>query len=238
MALPVLSNDKPMYEVVVPSTQEMFKFRPFLVKEQKSMLIAFESKDNKQILNTMLNCIESCVPGINAKKLATFDMDYVFTQIRAKSVGETSKIRASCVKCNEENEVTINLENIKMEKASMKSQIIPITDAIKVEMKFPTYDDVMRNPNYMNDDANPVEALFDSISTCLHAVQSGDDNILISEEPKEEIEKFVNSLNTQQLEKISAFIEKIPTLTHQQKFECKKCKHENTLNLRGLQDFF
>ena len=80
MALPVLSNDKPMYEVTVPSSQETYKFRPFLVKEQKSLLVAFESQDNKQILTTMLNCIESCVPGLDIKKLATFDMDYIFTQ--------------------------------------------------------------------------------------------------------------------------------------------------------------
>ena len=99
MALPVLSNDKPTYEVVVPSTQETFKFRPFLVKEQKSLLIAFESQDNKQILTTMLNCIESCVPGIDLNKLATFDMDYIFTQIRAKSVGEKSTILTKCIKC-------------------------------------------------------------------------------------------------------------------------------------------
>ena len=108
MALPVLSNDKPMYEVQVPSTQETYKFRPFLVKEQKSLLIAFESQDNKQILTTMLNCIESCVPGIDLNKLATFDMDYIFTQIRAKSVGEKSTIVTKCIKCEEENKVEIN----------------------------------------------------------------------------------------------------------------------------------
>mgnify|MGYP003122073988 FL=1 len=81
MALPVLSNDKPTYEVVIPSSQETFKFRPFLVKEQKSLLVAYESQDMKQILNAMLNCIETCVPGINVKTLATFDVDYVFTQV-------------------------------------------------------------------------------------------------------------------------------------------------------------
>ena len=81
MALPVLANDKPTYEVVVPSSQETFKFRPFLVKEQKSLLVAFESQDNKQILNAMLNCIESCVPGVDLKKLATFDLDYLFTPV-------------------------------------------------------------------------------------------------------------------------------------------------------------
>ena len=238
MALPVLSNDKPMYEVTVPSSQETYKFRPFLVKEQKSLLVAFESQDNKQILTTMLNCIESCVPGLDIKKLATFDMDYVFTQIRAKSVGETSTILSACIKCKEENEVKINLHNIKMENTDIKTKIVPITDTIKVEMKYPTYDDVMKNPDFMKDDANQTDILFNNIVNCMHAVQSGDDNILISQEPKEEIDKFVNSLTNQQLEKITQFVQSVPTLHHEQKYVCKKCGHENTLELRGLQDFF
>ena len=238
MALPVLSNDKPTYEVVVPSTQEKFKFRPFIVKEQKSLLIAFESQDNKQILTTMLNCIESCVPGIDLNKLATFDMDYIFTQIRAKSVGEKSTIMTKCVKCEEENKVEINLEKIKMEKAELKSKVIPITDQINVQMKYPTYMDVLANPNISNDNLSEVEVLFDSIRSCLYAVQTGDDNIIISQEPHEEVEKFINSLTNQQLEKITQFVSSMPTLTHREKFQCQKCGHENTLALRGLQDFF
>ena len=238
MALPVLSNDKPTYEVVVPSTQETFRFRPFLVKEQKSLLIAFESQDNKQILTTMLNCIESCVPGIDLNKLATFDMDYIFTQIRAKSVGEKSTIMTKCIKCEEENKVEINLEKIKMEKAEIKSKVIPITDQINLQMKYPTYMDVLANPNISNDNSSEVEVLFDSIRSCLYAVQTGDDNIIISQEPHEEVEKFINSLTNQQLEKITQFVNNMPTLTHREKFQCEKCGHENTLALRGLQDFF
>ena len=238
MALPVLSNDKPMYEVIVPSSQETYKFRPFLVKEQKSLLIAFESQDNKQILTTMLNCIESCIPGLNIKKLATFDMDYLFTQIRAKSVGETSTVLSACVKCKEENEVVVNLQNIKMEKTDIKTKVIPITDTIKVEMKYPTYDDVMKNTAFMKDDANTTDVLFSNIVNCMHAVQTEEDNILISQEPKEEIDKFINSLTNQQLEKITQFVQSVPTLYHEQKYICKKCGHENTLELKGLQDFF
>ena len=109
MALPKLSNDRPIYEMVVPSTQETVKYRPFLVKEQKSMLVAFESQDPQQILNSMLISIESCVPGINLTKLATFDVDYIFTQVRSKSVGETSTILYACGECKEENEVKICL---------------------------------------------------------------------------------------------------------------------------------
>ena len=238
MALPVLSNDKPMYEVIVPSSQETFKFRPFLVKEQKSLLIAFESQDNKQILTTMLNCIESCVPGIDLKKLATFDMDYIFTQIRAKSVGEKSTILTKCTECEEENKVEVNLEDIKMEKAELKSQVISITDQINIQMKYPTYVDVLQQPNYMKEDATQVEVMFDSIRSCMYAVQTGEDNILISQESTEEVEKFVNSLTNQQLEKITEFVNNMPTLEHKQKFTCEKCGHENTLALKGLQDFF
>ena len=238
MALPVLTNDKPMYDVVVPSLQQSFKFRPFLVKEQKSLLVAYESQDMKQILNAMLNCIETCVPGIKTNQLATFDVDYVFTQVRAKSVGETTKILSACVKCNEENEVQINLEDIKMDAAELKTTVVPITDTISVKMKYPTYADMLKNPNYLKTDTSQTELLFESMISCMHSVQSGDDNIIISQEPREEIEKFVNSLTNKQLEKITEFVESMPTMKHEQKFMCKKCEHENTVELKGLQDFF
>lgn len=238
MALPVLSNDKPMYEVVVPSSQQTLKFRPFLVKEQKSLLVAYESQDMKQILSAMLNCIETCIQGINIKDLATFDVDYLFTQVRAKSVGETSTILSACVNCNEQNEVKINLEDVKMNASEIKTKVIPITDTINVEMKYPTYDDMLRNPNYMKKDGTQTELLFESIVSCMYAVQTSDDNIIISQEPREEIEKFVNSLNNDQLTKITEFVESMPAMSHEQKFTCKKCQHENTVELKGLQDFF
>ena len=238
MALPKLNNDQPVYEMVIPSTKETVKYRPFLVKEQKSMLVAFESQDMKQILNAMLNCIETCVPGINVKDLATFDVDYIFTQVRAKSVGESATILSACVECNEENEVKINLEDIKMESSEIKTKVIPITDKINVEMKYPTYNDMLGNPNFMKQGTNQTEILFESIVSCMHSVQTEDDNIVISQEPREEIEKFVNSLNNEQLTKITEFVESMPTMKHEEKFTCKKCKHENTVELKGLQDFF
>ena len=238
MALPVLSNDKPTYEVVIPSSQETFKFRPFLVKEQKSLLVAYESQDMKQILNAMLNCIETCVPGINVKTLATFDVDYVFTQVRAKSVGETSTIRSACVECNEENEVKINLEEIKMKASEIKTKMIPITDTVSIEMKYPTYDDMLRNPNYTNPDGSQAELLFESIISCMYSVQTGNDKVIMSQEPREEVDKFINSLTNEQLEKITNFINTMPTLMYEKKYNCKKCKHENTVELKGLQDFF
>jgi len=238
MALPVLSNDKPMYEVVVPSSQETFKFRPFLVKEQKSLLIAYESQDPKQILNSMLNSIEECVPELKIDELATFDVDYIFTQIRAKSVGETATILSACVECNEQNEVKINLEDITMQSSKIKSKNIPITDLISVQMKYPTYKDMIANPDYLKQDGSQTEVLFNSIMSCMYSVQSGDDNIIISQEPITEVEKFINSLTNNQLTKITQFVEDMPTITHQEEFNCVKCNHKNTVELKGLQDFF
>jgi len=237
MALPKLSNDRPIYEMVVPSTKEAVKFRPFLVKEQKSLLVAFESQDQKQILNSMLVCIESCVPGVDIKKLATFDVDYMFTQVRSKSVGETSKVLSACTSCNEENEVTINLADIVVESDGLKTEVIEINDDISIEMKYPTYEDTL---SFTQSEAtsSSTEILFNSIASCLNSVQTKEENILIKHESREEIETFINSLTTAQLDKVTQFINKIPTLIHEQKYTCKKCSHENTLSMKGLQDFF
>jgi transcription elongation factor Elf1 len=237
MALPRLSNDRPIYEMVIPSTKETVKFRPFLVKEQKSLLVAFESQDQKQILNSMLVCIESCVPGVDVKKLATFDVDYMFTQVRSKSVGETSTVLSACTECNEENEVQINLTEINVESNGIKTDIVQLNDEISVELKFPTYEDTLV---YTNSEAstNVTENLFNSIASCLNAVQTKDENILIRQEPREEVDKFINSLTNEQLEKITNFINTMPTLMYEKKYNCKKCGHENTLQMKGLQDFF
>ena len=237
MALPRLSNDRPIYEMVVPSTKETVKYRPFLVKEQKSLLVAFESQDQKQILNSMLACIESCVPGIDVMKLATFDVDYMFTQVRSKSVGETSTVLSACTECREENEVKINLADINVKSDGLKTEVIEISDDISLEMKYPTYEDTL---GYVKSELsdNAAETMFNSIATCINAVQTKDENILLKHEPREEIETFINSLTTQQLEKITSFVDGMPTLIHEQKYTCKKCGHENTLQMKGLQDFF
>lgn len=237
MALPRLSNDRPIYEMVVPSTKETVKYRPFLVKEQKSLLVAFESQDQKQILNSMLACIESCVPGVDVMKLATFDVDYMFTQVRSKSVGETSTVLSACTECREENEVKINLADINVKSDGLKTEVIEISDDISLEMKYPTYEDTL---GYVKSELsdNAAETMFNSIATCINAVQTKDENILLKHEPREEIETFINSLTTQQLEKITSFVDGMPTLIHEQKYTCKKCSHENTLQMKGLQDFF
>jgi len=238
MALPQLKNDVPKYEMTVPSTGEVVKYRPFLVKEQKVLLVAFESKDSKQILNSMLDSISSCVPNIKLDSLATFDVDYMFTQVRSKSVGETSTILHACQNCNEENEVKVRLDQIKVNIPEnwKKTTEIEISKDITVELKFPTYKDI----SYLNidDNASDAELLMDTVAACMKAVKTEDEYILVKDEPKEEVEKFINSLTNQQLEKITNFASNAPKLSHTQNYECKKCKTENKIELSGLQDFF
>ena len=238
MALPKLNNDQPVYEMVIPSTKKTVKYRPFLVKEQKSMLVAFESQDMKQILNAMLLSIESCIPGINVKKLATFDVDYMFTQLRSKSVGETSTVLYACAKCNEQNEVKINLQDVSIEDKEIKKPLIEINDDISVQMKYPTYDDMMASDVFSGENISVTNALMESVKTCMHSVQTKEENIILAHESNEEVETFINSLTNQQLEKITNFVENLPTLAHNVDFECIKCKHLNKIELKGLQDFF
>ena len=162
----------------------------------------------------------------------------MFTQVRSKSVGETSTILHACQNCNEENEVKVRLDEIKVNIPEnwKKTTEIEISKDISVELKFPTYKDI----SYLNidDNASDAELLMDTVAACMKAVKTEDEYILVKDEPKEEVEKFINSLTNQQLEKITNFASNAPKLSHTQNYECKKCKTENKIELSGLQDFF
>ena len=238
MALPQLKNDVPKYEMTIPSTGQAVKYRPFLDKEQKVLLVAFESQDNKQILNSMLDCLSNCIPEVNMSDLTTFDVDYMFTQIRSKSVGETSTIMHACKECNEENEVKIRLDEIKVQMSDNWKKVVDveIDKNIIVELKYPSYKDM----SYIkvDDNASDTEVMMDTITACMKAVKTEDEYLLIKDEPREEVEKFVNSLTNQQLEKITNFASDAPKLMHTENYNCKKCNAENKIELSGLQDFF
>ena len=132
MALPRL-NEVPNYEMVIPSSKKKVKFRPFLVKEQKVLLMAFETKDTKQILNAIQDTIEACVQDVNVNELANFDVDYIFAQIRSKAVGETSKIKIPCSECEHMNTVDVDLQNTRMT-SEPKENIMKITAASSVDL--------------------------------------------------------------------------------------------------------
>ena len=236
MALPRL-NENSQYELTIPSKKEVVQYRPFLVKEQKVLLIAYESQDRRQILNAMLNTIESCLKEpLNVKTLSTFDVDYMFTQIRAKSVGETSEILIACTECETQNEIKINLEEIKID-VGETNNLIELTDKISVRMRFPNYDHFISSDVLMGD-STQSEQLMALVVSCLDAVETEDERISMQDESEEEIMGFLDSLTSDQFDKIAQFTLDLPKLEHEVSFKCKNCGADNKRILRGIDDFF
>lgn len=235
MALPVL-NESPVYELKQPSTGEMKRFRPFLVKEQKNLLIASESKDPRQMMNAILNAIQNCVENIDITRVSTTDADYMFTMIRSKSVGETSTVIYKCQSCDHSNKIDIDLNQVVIE-GEAQPDVIKLTDQVSLRMKHPTYMDMIQNSVLDNPDKY-VETTLSTITACIEAVLTEEEQILLKNETKESIENFVNSLTTQQFDQITEYINNIPTMKYKSKFECESCHEDNHFTLEGMQDFF
>lgn len=236
MALPRL-NDVPYYELTVPSTQQTVRYRPFLIKEQKVLLIAYESRDVKQILNAVLDCIAACVENVDISKLATFDVDYIFTQIRSKAAGEVVDIGHKCAKCDAVNTVNVKLEEIKLDVQPRDMHIV-LNDTYTLKMKYPTYQDIIGDKVVLNDNRTATEQLIATLRQCMEAIQTEEENIVLRDETVEEIDSFINSLNEEQYNKIADFVQDMPMMRHEQKYNCQSCESENTLVVEGLQDFF
>ncbi len=236
MALPRI-NALPKYKIEIPSTKEQYDYRPFLTKEQKVLLIALETQDEKQILTAITNTIEACVDNIDMNKLTTFDVEYIFTQIRSKSVGEKSHIGIKCSNCEETNEVTINVEEIKIKVPDKKNSDIRLNDEYTLTMKFPNYIHMLNNDRLKNS-KSATGMLIELIIGCLDSLKSEEENIKFKDEPIEEVEAFVDSLTSEQFNSIMEFVNNIPKLKHKVDFVCESCETKNSHELVGINDFF
>ena len=237
MALPRL-NESPEYELTIPSMDKKVSFRPFLVKEQKVLLMAFESKDKDQILKAMLNTIKACVElqDVDVRTLPTFDIDYIFTQIRAKSVGETTNIMVKCdCKDKHENKVSVNLSDIELPSGIKKDVIIPLTDTISVGMKYPTYSSIFTN---IKDNSSETQTVMNFLVNCIDTVQTENELISMNDETHQEKTSFIESLNSEQFNKLTEYLNNVPQLTTSVSYSCEKCGKENISELKGLEDFF
>ena len=237
MALPRV-NESSWYELQIPSTKQDVTFRPFLVKEQKILLIASESQDKKQIIQAMMDTITSCIrEPIKIDELASFDIDYLFSKIRSKSVGETSNIIVNCTQCSHGNDVSVNVNDAAIV-GDIKPSTIELTSDISIEMRYPTYRKMMSNSSILSDDADQTKVMFEILSTCIEAVVSSEERISLADESKEEIDTFIESLTTEQFTKITEFVQNMPKLTYSTQVTCTECGHVNDLTLSGLEDFF
>ena len=235
MALPKL-NDSPKYELVIPSSQQKVRYRPYLVKEEKILMLAMESQDMNSVLGAVVDTIEACVQDpIEKNKLAMFDVEYMFTQIRSKSVGETSKISVKCQHCEEKNEVTVDVASIEIDVPDLDN-MIELTNDITLEMKWPTYSEIIALG--ITDKDSMASSAFSMIGKCIAAIHTEEERIDTKDVSAKELEDFLDSMTSEQFQKLTVYIEKMPRLQHDLNFACNACGENNDIKLQGMTDFF
>jgi len=234
MALPKL-NDTPKYSVDIPSMKKTVKFRPFLVKEEKVLLLAMESDEEDQVLGAIMDTIESCIiDEINITQLTTYDIEYLFTKIRGKSVGETTQVKLKCEACETENVVVIPLDDIKVVGDDV-DPIIELQPGMQLEMRHPAYYELKNDEHIQSGET--AAATFAMIRHCLKSIKTEDSIINLKDESVKEVDEFIESMNTEQFEKVREFVETIPAMKHDVEFGCS-CGHHNKIELKGMQSFF
>ena len=240
MPLPKIAT--PSYELELPSTGKTIQYRPFLVKEEKLLVIALESEDTKQITNAIKAVIRSCVltKGIKVETLPTFDIEYLFLNIRGKSVGEDIDVKLTCPDDNEtEVSVNVNLDDIQVEKPEGHSNRIKLDKNLMMELKYPSLNEFIKN-NFDPNDAtkNPMEQSFELIGSCISKIYNDDEVWAASDCSKKEISDFLDSMNSTQFKEVEKFFETMPRLTHTIKVVNPKTKVESDVVLEGLASFF
>ena len=237
MTLPILET--PSYEMTLPSADVKVKFRPFLVKEEKILLQALESEDQKQIINALKEIVSACTFGVlNVNELPTFDLEYVFLQIRAKSVGEIAKLKVLCPDDKTTYaDVSVDLSKIEVQVDDKHTNKIIIDENKKIGMimKYPTLGSVDPSTNFTKEQTSQVFAL---IANSIYQIFEGDKVHLTSDYTKEEINKFIESLSAKAFTEIQNFYSTMPKLTHEIEVENPVTKVKNKVILQGLTDFF
>lgn len=238
MTLPVI-NQHPKYSVKVPSTGKMITYRPFVVKEQKILLMAMESQDSSQILSAITDTIQSCVLSpLDVTKLATFDVEYIFTQIRSKSVGEVASINVKCSECNVDNPVDVNLQEIHVDLEGQSPNKIKLTDDYTLVLKYPAYTDIAQKEKLITESGASTNTFIELSKMSLDKLLTLDESIDFADVPAEEVDSFIDNLTEDQFKNILQFIQNVPTLTHKVNFDCISCKKPSEYTLQGIQDFF
>ena len=237
MPLPKIST--PTYELELPSTGKKIKYRPFLVKEEKILIIAMESEDEKQITNAIKEVISSCIitRGVKVDQLSTFDIEYLFLNIRGKSVGEEVEVMVTCPDDGVTQVPTsINLDDIKVQKGKNHSRDIKLDDNLILRMKYPSVDEFIKN-NFGGQDIT-VDNTFDLIASCVEQVYSEEESWSAADCTKKELTQFLEQLSSKQFKEIETFFETMPKLSHTVTVTNPKTGVESDIVLEGLTAFF
>ena len=236
MPLPKIST--PTYELTVPSTGKNIKFRPFLVKEEKILIIAMESQSDKQIAQAVNDVLSNCIltKGVNINDFSTFDIEYLFLNIRGKSVGESVDVMVTCPDDNTTKvPVQVNLDDIKILKNDKHQRDIPLDANLTMRMKYPSMGEFVKN-NFSVD--MQVDDTFDLVCSCIEQVFSEEESWAASDCTKKELHEFLEQLDSSQFKNIEQFFETMPKLSHTLKVTNPNTKVVNKITLEGLNAFF
>ena len=238
MPLPTISTHT--YELTLPSSNRKIKYRPFLVKEEKILILAMESQDSKQIARAVKDVITKCIlsKGIKVEKLATFDIEYLFLNIRGKSVGEQIEVMVTCPDDNKTQvPMSINVDTIKVQKDENHSPDIVLDDVYTLRMKYPSLTEFIKNNFGALEDMN-VDDTFELIASCIDQVYSEEESWASEECTKKELITFIESLNSSQFKKVEKFFETMPKLSHTVTVTNPNTQVESDIKIEGLQNFF
>ena len=235
MALPKVNSSK--YSTTLPSTGQVIEYRPYVVKEEKILMIALESQDQKQIVSAMKDVVKACVfDDINENKLTPFDIEWMFLKLRSKSVGEKVIVKLKCdeEECSGITDVDINLDEITMEDNIKKDKVIPITDKIGVTVRYPSINDLAK---YDTEKLNTFEGAVGMIIDCLETIYDDDNVYDTKEEKRKDVEGFLENLSSTQFKKIADWFQGMPTVSKTVEWKCS-CGKDQEMELRGIQSFF
>ena len=238
MPLPKIAT--PTYELVLPSSNKKIKFRPFLVKEEKILIIAMESQDTTQIANAVKDVISHCIlsRGIKVEKLSTFDIEYLFLNIRGKSVGEDIEVMVTCPDDGKTQvPALINIDTIKVQKSDDHEKDIKLDDQYTLRMRYPSLNEFIKN-NFATATEMNVDDTFDLIASCIDQVYSEEESWASADCTKKELSNFLEQLDSKQFKAIEKFFETMPKLSHTVKVTNPNTKKECEIVLEGLQNFF
>ncbi len=241
MPLPKIAT--PVYELELPSTGKTIKYRPFLVKEEKILILALESKDTKQITNAIKQVLKECIQtkGLKVEELPTFDIEYIFLNVRGKSVGEAVDL---IITCSDDGEttvpVTVYIDEIKVQKDPEHSIDIKLDSNLTLRMKYPSLDQFIKNNfNFnMEENSSTIEKSFDIIASCIDQIYNEEESWSASDCTKKELVDFIESMNSNQFKLIEKFFETMPKLSHTIKVNNPKTGIANDVTLEGLTSFF
>jgi hypothetical protein len=238
--MPLPKINTPTYELTLPSNNKKIKYRPFLVREEKILIMALETEDSEQISNAVVQILSECIStkGVDVTKLATFDIEYLFLNVRSKSVGETVEVNIVCPDDNKTSvQMEINLDSIKVQKTRGHKNIIKLDDQYSLKLKYPSLNEFIGN-NFDTNEGNMVDKSLSMITSCIEMVYDEEESWDASDSTKQELEEFIEQLNSKQFKAIEKFFETMPKLSHKVKVINPTTEVESEVVLEGLASFF